>query len=195
STLFNRLTGLRQKVANYPGVTVEKKLGDVRLADGRELTLVDLPGLHGFSAKSLDERVTRDVLEGRLPGLPAPDAVVLIVDSTRLESQLMLVEPVLEMGLPTLLVLNMADELAAGAGRVDEGELAARLGVSVVAAAARTGAGMDRVQSFLESVRTRPAADAAPANGSTRAHADTAASVHAGNDAKKRVDLPVVDVF
>ncbi|HEX6321318.1 MAG TPA: FeoB small GTPase domain-containing protein, partial [Burkholderiales bacterium] len=101
STLFNRLTGLRQKVANYPGVTVEKKLGGVRLADGRELTLVDLPGLHGFSAKSLDERVTRDVLEGRLPGLPAPDAVVLIVDSTRLESQLMLVEPVLEMGLPT----------------------------------------------------------------------------------------------
>ena len=105
TTLFNQLTGLRQKVANYPGVTVEKKVGTVALPDGGELDLVDLPGVHGFSARTLDERVTRDVLEGRVEGIRAPDALVLIVDSTRLESQLMLVEPVLELDLPTLLVL------------------------------------------------------------------------------------------
>ena len=118
TTLFNQLTGLRQKVANYPGVTVEKKVGTVALPDGGELDLVDLPGVHGFSARTLDERVTRDVLEGRVEGIRAPDALVLIVDSTRLESQLMLVEPVLELDLPTLLVLNMCDELEQRGGRV-----------------------------------------------------------------------------
>lgn len=189
STLFNRLTGLRQKVANYPGVTVEKKLGDVHLRDHRSLTLVDLPGLHGFSAKSLDERITRDVLAGRLPGLPSPDAVILIVDSTRLEAQLMLVEPVLETGLPTLLVLNMADELKAGGGQVDEKELAERLGIDVVRASARSGAGVDRVREYLEGVEVRPSH--APATNGT--HAPGAGTIDVAS--KKRIDLPVVDVF
>ena len=85
TTLFNQLTGLRQKVANYPGVTVEKHVGKVRVSDGREVDLVDLPGVHGFSARTLDEKVTRDVLEGRVEGIRPPDALVLIVDSTRLE--------------------------------------------------------------------------------------------------------------
>lgn len=107
TTLFNRLTGLRQKVANYPGVTVEKHVGKVPLDDGRQVDLVDLPGVHGFSARTLDERVTRDVLEGKVEGIRAPDALILIVDATLLENQLMLVEPVLELELPTLLVLNM----------------------------------------------------------------------------------------
>ncbi|MGH7483831.1 MAG: FeoB small GTPase domain-containing protein, partial [Longimicrobiales bacterium] len=118
TTLYNQLTGLRQKVANYPGVTVEKHLGRARLGDERVVDVVDLPGVNGFSARTLDERVTRDVLAGRVAGVAAPDAVVLVVDSTRLETQLMLVEPVLELGLPTLLVLNMADELEARGGRV-----------------------------------------------------------------------------
>ena len=116
TTLFNQLTGLRQKVANYPGVTVEKKVGKVALPNGAEVDLVDLPGVHGFSARTLDERITRDVLEGRVEGIRAPDALVLIVDSTRLEAQLMLVEPVLDLELPTLLVLNMCDELEARGG-------------------------------------------------------------------------------
>src|SRR5690606_36690559 len=118
STQFNRLTGHRQQVAKYAGVTVEKHVGVTRLDDERSVHLVDLPGLHGFSARTLDERVTRDVLEGRVPGLRAPDALVLIVDSTRLESQLMLVEPVLELGIPALLVLKMADELEERGGAV-----------------------------------------------------------------------------
>ena len=149
TTLFNQLTGLRQKVANYPGVTVEKKVGTVALPDGGELDLVDLPGVHGFSARTLDERVTRDVLEGRVEGIRAPDALVLIVDSTRLESQLMLVEPVLELDLPTLLVLNMCDELEQRGGRVDDSHLAERLGVKVARTSARSGAGVDLVREFL----------------------------------------------
>jgi ferrous iron transport protein B len=176
STLFNRLTGLRQKVANYPGVTVEKRIGEVRLSDGRVLDLVDLPGLHGFSARTLDERVTRDVLEGRLADLPSPDAVLLVVDSTRLESQLMLVEPVLALALPTLLVLNMSDELESGGGAVDADALAEQLNVQVVQATARTGEGVDAVFDFLADVELRspgPAPKLPP----------------------HRVQLPVVDVF
>jgi ferrous iron transport protein B len=152
TTLFNRLTGLRQKVANYPGVTVEKHVGRVELPENRVLDVVDLPGVHGFSARTLDERITRDVLAGRMEGLRAPDALVLIVDATRLESQLMLVEPVLELDLPTLLVLNMSDELEQRGGRVDDDTLARRLGVQVARTNAREGIGVDRVRSFLSSV-------------------------------------------
>ncbi len=158
TTLFNRLTGLRQKVANYPGVTVEKHVGRVQVHAERSVDLVDLPGVHGFSARTLDEKITRDVLEGRIEGLRSPDALVLIVDSTRLESQLMLVEPVLELDLPTLLVLNMCDELEARGGRLDDAVLAARLGVvEVIRTDAREGAGIDAVRSFLAGVASRTA--------------------------------------
>ena len=155
STLFNQLTGLRQKVANYPGVTVEKRVGRARLDGAAELDLVDLPGVHGFSARTLDERITRDVLEGRMPGLQPPDALILIVDTTRLENQLMLVEPILELGLPTLLVLNMWDELEAGGGRLDDQKLAKRLGVEVARTDARAGVGIDAVKAFLSRVQRR----------------------------------------
>jgi ferrous iron transport protein B len=157
TTLFNRLTGLHQKVANYPGVTVEKHVGRVQLSDERVVDLVDLPGVHGFSARTLDERITRDVLEGRMPGLRSPDALILIVDSTRLEAQLMLVEPVLELEVPTLLVLNMSDELAERGGRVDESVLAERLGVEIVRTNARTGKGVEGVEAFLASAAVREA--------------------------------------
>lgn len=163
STLFNQLTGLRQKVANYPGVTVEKHLGRARLPGHREVLIVDLPGVNGFSARTLDERVTRDVLEGRAQGMPAPDALLLIVDSTRLETQLMLVEPIVSLDIPTLLVLNMADELDRRGGSIDEAALAAELGVEVIRANARAGVGVDLVREFLQRVAARgPAAASAP---------------------------------
>jgi len=181
TTLYNQLTGLRQKVANYPGVTVEKHVGRARLGDDREVDLVDLPGVNGFSARTLDERVTRDVLEGRVAGLRAPDAVVLVVDSTRLESQLMLAEPVLELDLPTLLVLNMADELEARGGGVRDQELASSLGVEVVRTNARSGAGVDRVREWLSVAADR-------GRGPARA-AGTVSNV------SKRTPLPVVDAF
>ncbi len=181
TTLFNQLTGLRQKVANYPGVTVEKKVGRVRLSDHKVLDLVDLPGVNGFSARTLDERVTRDVLEGRVEGIRSPDALVLIVDSTRLENQLMLVEPVLELKLPTLLVLNMSDELEERGGRIDDVVLAARLGVEVVRTSARAGVGIEAVRDFLAAVSVVDSALA----GRKR----TLSNVPRG------VNLPMIDAF
>jgi ferrous iron transport protein B len=177
STLFNQLTGLRQKVANYPGVTVEKHLGQVHLPDGRWLDLVDLPGVHGFSGRTLDERVTLDVLAGRVEGLKAPDALVLIVDSTRLEQQLMLLEPVLDLDRPTILVLNMTDELEERGGAVDADALARELGIQVVRANARAGEGVDAVFAFLAAVRTR------------------AVDQHDAPRATRGVPLPMVDQF
>jgi len=162
STLFNALTGLRQKIANYPGVTVEKKVGRVRLDDGRELDLVDLPGIHGFSARTLDERVTRDVLEGRGPGLGAPDALILIVDVTRFEQQMMLCEPLLQRGIPVQLVLNMSDELEDRGGTIDHAVVAEQLGIDVVPAAIRSKRGLPQVRAFLGGVADRgPIADRA----------------------------------
>ncbi len=181
TTLFNRLTGLRQKVANYPGVTVEKHLGMVNLDDGRQVSLVDLPGVHGFSARTLDERVTRDVLEGKIEGMRSPDALILIVDVTRLEAQLMLVEPVLDMDLPTLLVLNMVDELEARGGSIDQEALAERLGVDVVRTSARTGTGVEEVLAYLRDV----------ADGDTSVeNIEREVSNFAGSQA-----LPVIDAF
>ncbi len=220
STLFNQLTGLRQKVANYPGVTVEKHLGRARLPGHREVLIVDLPGVNGFSARTLDERVTRDVLEGRAEGMPTPDALLLIVDSTRLETQLMLVEPVLALSVPTLLVLNMTDELERRGGSIDEQKLATELGVEVIRANARAGIGVDRVRAFLEGVASRGAAapsalkratnvphmeDPAVEHPATGDLAEDFAEVrhapapppniHETRAASRRIELPVVDVF
>ena len=181
TTLYNQLTGLRQKVANYPGVTVEKHVGEARLADGAAVNVVDLPGVNGFSARTLDEKVTRDVLEGRVEGLRSPDATVVVVDSTRLESQLMLVEPVLELGLPTLLVLNMADELETRGGRLEDAVLGRSLGVEVVRTNARTGRGLERVWAFLEAAAAR---GAGPERGPGTV-----------SNASRGVPLPMVDAF
>jgi len=152
STLFNTLTGLRQKVANFPGVTVEKRLGSVDLDDGRTIELVDLPGVDGFSARTADQRITRDVLEGRVPGLRAPDGIIVIVDSTRLEQHLMMVEPILELGLPTLLVLNMSDEFEVRGGQIDALALGEAMGVTAIRATARAGEGLEPIRAFLSSV-------------------------------------------
>ena len=152
------------------------------MPDGGEVDLVDLPGVHGFSARTLDEKITRDVLEGRVEGIRAPDALVLIVDSTRLENQLMLVEPVLELELPTLLVLNMSDELEERGGQVDDAPLEERLGVKVVRTNARAGLGMDAVREFL-------AADVAVAEPVDTVRPRTLTNV------PRAVALPMVDAF
>ena len=149
TTLFNRLTGLRQKVANYPGVTVEKHVGELRLDDQVLADLVDLPGIHGFSARTLDEKITKDVLEGRVDGIKKPDAVVIVTDSTRLENQLMLVEQVLELNLPALLVLNMADELKGRGGSVNANALSEKLGIEVIWTNGRTGEGTGSILEYI----------------------------------------------
>ena len=149
STLFNQLTGLRQKIANYPGVTVEQRVGKVRLASQRQINLVDLPGVYSLDPRSEDERVTRDVLMGRMPGVRRPEAVILILDSTNLARHLVLAAPVLSLGVPTLVVLNMADSLRARGGEVDTVALAQQLGTPVVLTSAVNGEGIEPVLEFL----------------------------------------------
>ncbi len=149
STLFNRLTGLRQKVANYPGVTVEQRVGRLNGIGRGDLTLIDLPGVYGLDSYSEDARVAVEVLHGEMPGTPAPDAILLVLDSLQLRRQLMLAAPVLGLGLPTLVLLNMSDLMEARGGVVDTLALAQELGVPVAKISATRGAGLDSITHFL----------------------------------------------
>ena len=151
STLFNSLTGLRQRVANYPGVTVERKSGVASVAVGL-VEVTDLPGVHGLSPRSMDQMVTRDVLLGKLDGGKSPDAVILVLDATRLESHLMLAEPVLGLGLPTFVVLTMADELGRRDGALRASALSQELGVPAALVDARDDASLGPVRRFMEAL-------------------------------------------
>src|SRR6202142_458387 len=148
STLFNRLTGLRQKVANYPGVTVEQRMGVMAGVGREDLTLIDLPGIYSLTPYSEDARVAVDVLRGRMPGTPKPDAVLLVLDSLHLTRQLMLAQPVLAVGLPTLVLLNMTDVMNSRGGHVDALTLARELGAPVAQISAVHGTGLDAVPLF-----------------------------------------------
>jgi ferrous iron transport protein B len=149
TTLFNRLTGLRQKVANFPGVTVEEHLGSVRLDGGQEVCLVDLPGVYSLSPRTEDEQVTYDVLTSGMDHIPVPDAILLILDSTNLQRHLVLAAPILALERPTLVILNMADDLAARGGNLDVQALSRRLGAPVALVSATRGDGMDKIAQFL----------------------------------------------
>ena len=149
STLFNRLTGLRQKVANYPGVTVEQRMGLMSGVGRDDLTLIDLPGVYSLTPYSEDARVAVDVLKGKMPGTPKPDAVILVLDSLHLTRQLMLAAPVLALGLPTLVLLNMTDLMESRGGEVDPLKLARELGTPVAQVSAFRGSGLDAVPLFL----------------------------------------------
>jgi ferrous iron transport protein B len=149
TTLFNRLTGLRQKVANYPGVTVEQHMGLMAGVGRDDLTLIDLPGIYSLDPYSEDARVSIDVLQGKMPGTPRPDAVLLVLDSLHLTRQLMLAAPVLALGLPTLVLLNMSDLMDARDGHIDTLELARELGAPVAKISAVSGIGLDAVSLFL----------------------------------------------
>jgi ferrous iron transport protein B len=148
TTLFNRLTGMRQKVANFPGVTVEHHTGRARVGDD-ELELIDLPGIYSLNARSEDEQVTRSVLAGEREGVEKPDAILLILDCTNLGRHLVLAAPILSLGLPTLVILNMADDLRARGGIIDPCALAAQLGAPVALVSAFTGEGIEHVTEFL----------------------------------------------
>lgn len=150
STLFNRLTGLRQKVANYPGVTVEKKIGTAKLTAGFEVDVVDLPGVYSLEPRSEDELITHDVLEGKVPGIRRPDAVVLVLDATNLNRHLTLAAPIIALGMPTLVVLNMADDMRRRGGSLDINELSKRIGSPVALLSGKTGEGLEPLREFLE---------------------------------------------
>jgi len=156
TTLFNRLTGLRQKVANYPGVTVEYHAGRIHSPGGRVVDLIDLPGIYSLDPRSEDERVTRDLLRGEMAGVPRPDAVLLILDVTSLSRHLVVAAPVLALGLPTLVVLNMADDLRGRGGELKTEDLSQRLGVPVVLASAAKGEGLEPIFEFVDGTLAVP---------------------------------------
>lgn len=148
SALFNALTGLRQKVGNYPGVTVEKHLGFLSL-DGTEVRLVDLPGLYSLAAHSPDELLALDVLLGRLDEIGRPDAVLIVVDASNLRRNLFLVTQILELGLPAVVALNMMDAAEARGIKLELEELRQRLGAWVVPVVATRGRGVDDLRRAL----------------------------------------------
>jgi ferrous iron transport protein B len=149
STLFNRLTGMRQKVANYPGVTVEHHSGRMKSIGRGDLTLIDLPGIYSLATYSEDARVAVDVLTGKMPGVPKPDCVLLVLDATHMNRQLMLAAPVFSIGLPTLVLLNMSDQMEARGGKLDTLALARELGHPVALISASHGKGLEVIPDFL----------------------------------------------
>src|SRR3990167_6946064 len=132
TTLFNALTGLRQKVGNYPGVTVEKKLGQFIGQHGEKIELLDLPGSYSLSAHAPDERVTRDVLLGLRSDTQRPERILCVVDATHLERNLYFITQVLELGLPTIIALNMMDLAAAQGITINVQKLSEELGIPVI---------------------------------------------------------------
>lgn len=154
--MFNSLTGLRQRVANYPGVTVERHMGTARIDLMREVTLIDLPGVYSLEPRSEDEQVTHDVLAGKMPDLPKPDAILLILDATSLARHLMLAAPILSLEIPTLVILNMADDLTSRGGSVDTGLLSKQLGAPVVLVSAVQGTGIEEVRRLLAKMIPKP---------------------------------------
>lgn len=150
STIFNALTGMRQKVGNFPGVTVEYLRGEAQIA-GRRVTVVDLPGTYSLAAQSPDEMVAIDVLLGRIDAIGHPDAVVVVVDANNLRRNLFLASQVLELPLPVVVVLNMMDIAESQGTVIDAEALASAIGAPVVAMCATRGEGLDQLNEALDS--------------------------------------------
>lgn len=161
TALFNGLTGSHQKVANYAGVTVERKEGRLLSAAGKALRLLDLPGTYSLHPRSPDERVTCDVLAGRAKGEKRPDLVVCVLDATNLRRNLRLLLAVRRLGLPMVVALNMADLAARRGLRIDPAALSAQLGLPVVRTVAIHKQGLDELRALLDEPAVWQAAPAA----------------------------------
>lgn len=148
TTLFNQLTGLRQKVANYPGITVERKAG-TSIINGLLHTIIDLPGAYSFNHKKLDESITYHTLIGVHELDAAPDLVLFIADSSRLERNLFLLTQVLDLGIPTVLVLNMADLTEKNEINLNKKQLEERLGIPVFSISAHNADNVSDFKTFL----------------------------------------------
>ncbi|QSR86764.1 ferrous iron transport protein B [Candidatus Methylacidiphilum infernorum] len=149
TTLFNALTGLRQKIANYPGVTVEKKVGVFYNLHGEKCQIIDLPGTYSLLPHSPDEKITTEVLLGLREDTPKPDAVICIVDASNLERSLYLVSQILELELPVVVALNMIDELAAKGWEIDFKALSQKLNCPVVPCQANKKSGIVPLKALL----------------------------------------------
>ena len=152
TTLFNSLTGLKQKVANYPGVTVERKEGPWRL-NGKAANLIDLPGLYSLDATSLDEQIARGVITGEQRGVPKPDAIVAVVDATNLERNLYLVTAdCSNLAFRSSVALTMIDVFEKQKHEIDVEMLSALLKTPVVAVNAKTGRGKEELAAKVKEV-------------------------------------------
>ncbi|MGB7304381.1 MAG: ferrous iron transporter B [Burkholderiaceae bacterium] len=157
TALFNQLTGSRQKVANYAGVTVERKEGRLKTASGKTLRILDLPGTYSLYPRSPDERVTADVLFGRAVGEKRPDLIVCVVDATNLRRNLRLVLAIKKLGLPCVVALNMTDLASRRGIDVDPQALSGELGMPVVSTVAVKNAGANALLAILEDSSQWPA--------------------------------------
>jgi ferrous iron transport protein B len=150
SALFNALTGARQKVGNYPGVTVERHAGRLTLGDGRPLELVDLPGAYSLTPSSPDERVTRDVIMGTQAGERVPSALIIVVDASNLDNHLRFAMELIALGRPTVVALNMFDLAVRDGLTIDVPALAQTLGVPVIPTVAVRKRGLDELRAALD---------------------------------------------
>nr|WP_218845309.1 ferrous iron transporter B [Novosphingobium marinum] len=154
SALFNALTGARQKIANYPGVTVERKAGRMVLPNGEPVELVDLPGSYGLDPTSPDEEVTSQVVLGEFPGEQAPDVIVLVIDASNLEQHLVFAQEIIALGKPVVVALNMLDLAERDGLALDPPALQEALGVPVVPTVAVRRRGLDDLAAAIASVET-----------------------------------------
>lgn len=165
STLFNAMSGLQSRIGNYPGVTVEKKIGRVQWGE-RAVDLIDLPGTYSLAPRSMDEMVSVNVLLGKQEDVGSPDAVICIVDASNLERNLYLTSQVLDIGLPTVIVLNMWDVAESRGQKIDLAGLESRLGLPVIKCSAHRKLGVDEIRAAVErviSIGPRPDASIFPA--------------------------------
>ena len=156
TTVFNALTGLNQRVGNFPGVTVERKTGLLRGID-TDVMLIDLPGCYSLAARSPDEMVAIDVLLGRIPDLPKPDIVVVVLDASNLERNLYLATQLLEIGIPVIYCLNMMDVAESAGIEIDVERLSSELGASIVPTSALKRRGLNELRELLADPSSLPA--------------------------------------
>jgi ferrous iron transport protein B len=150
SSLFNQLTGLKQKIGNFPGVTVEKRSGVTTLADGSTLEIIDLPGIYSIYPRSLDEQIVAEILLNH-HSPTTPDKIVVIADATNLKRGLLLLSQIMDIGLPTILALNMMDLVARAGISYDIKALSRELGIPVVPINARIGIGLEELKRVVAS--------------------------------------------
>jgi ferrous iron transport protein B len=159
TTVFNALTGLRQKVANYPGVTVEKKTGRCKLPDGRRANIIDLPGTYSLISRSPDEQVAMEVLRGLRSDTPAPDVVVVVVDASNLQRNLYLVSQLIELGRPMVVALNMMDIAGRRGLKLSPQKLEQELGVPVVPVVGHKRRGIPELKAAILKAAVAPMPD------------------------------------
>src|SRR6185369_2808328 len=148
SSLFNQLTGLNQKIGNFPGVTVDKRTGTCQLDDKHVAEIIDLPGTYSLYPRTLDEKVVAEVFTD-LKGKFYPDKVVLVADATNLKNCLLLLTQLMDLKLPTVLALNMVDLAARSGQSIDLKKLEQKLDMPVVMINARNGTGIEKLKNLL----------------------------------------------